>query len=420
MELNGLFKITFSHGEDSKPSLWIDARSSPVQLLDSGPAGETLFEVSWNPETFQKLHAGRDADPMHIVFTYAATGRSKGNLPAAIRFADLITPDPSKAPTTAKELKAAGAELPKPTEDINQIKDDICKWGYGLLKNALSPEQVAFLKNAAQEQAAGERKLGTATFDGGPNKPNQRVWNLYNKGDEFLDLMNHPAIDEIIPWYLNCEDPLLWSYSVNIARPGGVPQGLHWDQGIMGHGRTKAAAINISWLLCDFTEKNGATRIFPGSHNVNVRPRNVLSSEGTVPCEAPAGTALIFEGRVWHGTGQNTETSGERPCILCLFCHPAVRPKENAYLGLGWDVEDRMSDRMKSLCALRTGAAGTGGALGEARKGIVVRRPRGDEHKPVGKCRAPHDDTEVLKMLANGHHANNEASNVRASGGLDT
>lgn len=146
-----------------------------------------------------------------------------------------------------------------------------------MLKNALSSEQVAILKKAVQEQAAGERNAGLATFDGGANKPNQRVWNLYNKGDDFADLMNHPLIDEIVPWYIG-DTPLLWSYNANIARPGGLPQVLHWDSGIMGCGRSKPVAINISWLLCDVTEKNGGTRIFPGSHNKNVRPRNIFSS----------------------------------------------------------------------------------------------------------------------------------------------
>lgn len=84
-----------------------------------------------------------------------------------------------------------------------------------MLKNALSAEQVAILKKASQEQAAAERSAGMGTFDGGPNKPNQRVWNLFNKGEEFLDLMDHPLIDEVVPWYLGCDDPLLWSYSVS-------------------------------------------------------------------------------------------------------------------------------------------------------------------------------------------------------------
>lgn len=89
-----------------------------------------------------------------------------------------------------------------------------------LLKNALTPEQVAILKKGAQEQAAGERKAGVATFDGGPKKPNQRIWNLFNKGEEFLDLLNHPLIDEVVPWYLGCDNPLLWSYSVSPSEGG--------------------------------------------------------------------------------------------------------------------------------------------------------------------------------------------------------
>lgn len=146
-----------------------------------------------------------------------------------------------------------------------------------MLKNALSPEQVDILKKAVQEQAAGERDAGLATFDGGPKKANQRVWNLVNKGDEFLDLMNHPAIDRIIAWFLG-DNPLLWSYNANIARPGGDPQVLHWDSGVMGAGRHKPVAMNISWFLCDVTEANGGTRIFPASHQPNTRPRNPFSS----------------------------------------------------------------------------------------------------------------------------------------------
>lgn len=45
-----------------------------------------------------------------------------------------------------------------------------------LVKDALSPDEVQILKRALQEQAAGERKAGVATFDGGPDTPNQRIW----------------------------------------------------------------------------------------------------------------------------------------------------------------------------------------------------------------------------------------------------
>lgn len=44
------------------------------------------------------------------------------------------------------------------------------------MKNALSEEEVRIIKQAVQEQAAGEREAGVATFDGGPDAPNQRIW----------------------------------------------------------------------------------------------------------------------------------------------------------------------------------------------------------------------------------------------------
>lgn len=83
-------------------------------------------------------------------------------------------------------------------------------------------------------------------------------------------------------------------------------------------------------------------------------------------------------------------------------------------LGLSWEVEEQLPERHKALAALRTGQSGVGGALGEARGGLVVRRPRGEEHQPVGKLRVPHDEEELGKVLANGEHGTNLASNVRA------
>lgn len=78
-----------------------------------------------------------------------------------------------------------------------------------------------------------------------------------------------------------------------------------------------------------------------------------------------------------------------------------------------------MSERHKSLCALRTTFAGVGGHSGESRGGILLKRPRGDEHQLSGKMRAPHDDAEVAKMIATGSHADNAASKARETSKID-
>lgn len=92
---------------------------------------EPSFELTWAPELFDDLKQGRPVDPAIEVLFAAKPGLAKGDLTAAIRFADLLTPEPSVPPTTGKELAAAGAELPQPTEDTEQVRRDLRKWGYG-------------------------------------------------------------------------------------------------------------------------------------------------------------------------------------------------------------------------------------------------------------------------------------------------
>lgn len=53
----------------------------------------------------------------------------KGDIPKAVRFADLLTPNPPVAPQGVSAFEVG--DLPKPTEDIAQVKRDVKKWGYG-------------------------------------------------------------------------------------------------------------------------------------------------------------------------------------------------------------------------------------------------------------------------------------------------
>ena len=121
----------------------------------------------------------------------------KGEIRVAVEFADMLTPNPPTNPTPISQLDPK--ELPKPTEDLDQVRRDMKKWGYGLIANAMSPKEVHIMKEALRQQAAGEVENGVANRDGGPHAPNQRIWTLINKGQEFVDFLEHPLIDEFIP-----------------------------------------------------------------------------------------------------------------------------------------------------------------------------------------------------------------------------
>lgn len=376
-ELKALLQISFG----DKPPFFIDARSGIASILAS-TNDEPDTKLNIKPEYIAQFYDGK-LEPRYGLFKDAFFNEASmpsGSIPVAIRFADLLTPHPPAPPKHAD----AFVRLPQPTEDIEQVKRDIKEFGYGLVKDVLTPEQCAIMKKAVQEQAAGEREAGIAQVDGGPQGPNQRLWTLVNKGEDFLDLLNHPIIDEMIPWFLG-EHAIITTYTANIARPGNVPMQLHTDQvAVQPPIRDLAFGMNIMFYLEDVTEQNGGTRVYPASHLGQIAPPDIFTVEGTVAAAAPAGSALVFESRLWHATGPNREAAGERPVILLFFMRSFIRQQENNFLSLRKDVWPKLSDRVKRMLGFYTTGA-LGGVDGEVREGLFVEWKEG-----VGKMRSPH------------------------------
>jgi ectoine hydroxylase-related dioxygenase (phytanoyl-CoA dioxygenase family) len=153
---------------------------------------------------------------------------------------------------------------------------------------------------------------------------------LVNKGRMFRDLIISPIITQVMTHLLG-PDFLLSSLTANIARPGGAAMMLHSDQGYFGWTPTPMVA-NMAWMLDDFTDANGGTRVIPGSH---LRPRQPEdTAENTLAAEGKAGSALVFDGRLIHGTGANRTLDVERHALLSYCCRPYVRQQENFFLGL--------------------------------------------------------------------------------------
>jgi ectoine hydroxylase-related dioxygenase (phytanoyl-CoA dioxygenase family) len=244
---------------------------------------------------------------------------------------------------------AGAIDLVKPSTDVNQARRDLDERGYCVIPGVLARSQIAALKARLLEQAQGEDARGVATHDGGPSRPNQRIWMLLNKGRVFRDLMLHPIIAETMGHLLG-PDFMLSSFTANIARPGGEPMALHTDQGYVGFWTPKPVVANIAWMLDDFTDANGGTRLVPASHlNAEATPRsssyvpgqpaNMPTQEDTIGAEGPAGSILCFDGRIWHGTGAN-RSEGPRHALLSYHCRPFIRQQENFVLGLDPAIRD--------------------------------------------------------------------------------
>lgn len=273
-----------------------------------------------------------------------------------------------------------GRALPRPSRDLAQVESDLDTWGYGLVAGALDGGLLERARTRLLEQAAAEATAGIGRFDTGahPSKyegqgVNQRVSSLVNKGAIFHELASHPALGEVLQHVLG-ERFLLTSFTANITSPGCLPQSLHQDQGYVNRPQPAYAIVaNVAWMLDDVDEVNGGTRVIPGSHLWDSAIGDRTYTE--VSTTAPAGTALVIDGRTWHAAGENNSRS-RRHVLLSNFCRVWVRQQENPFLAVAPEVEAELTPRMRRLLGWRTW--GTLGGVGEPGAVVdgFVRRPQ--------------------------------------------
>lgn len=244
----------------------------------------------------------------------------------------------------------ADMSLPPITTDVETAKRHLDEYGLALLGNALSPAEVVAVRERLLDQAAAEVADGCSYHDGlgvqGGGGPNQRVWNLLNKGDIFHAIPTSPKVLALVKHVLG-DDILLSSMTANIARQGGQLMTLHTDQNYVPVETPYPAVCDVAWMLDDFTEHNGATRVIPRSHKWQRYPQGDERPE-TVAATAPAGTALIFDGRLWHGTGANV-TDADRPGMFTYYCRAFIRQQENFSLSLNPDVVPKLTTELRQL-----------------------------------------------------------------------
>lgn len=359
------------------PEILVDGKASPPTaeaVSGSHPAGveaHVLIRATMVKRLYDGILDSRYAARWGYINMLSGSTR------IGVKFGDALTGFNQVHPKLS-DLNLA--ELPKPTEDIAQVKRDLDRWGYGFVKNALTGDELARVKKRLAEQAKGEADAGRGVFDGGPTKPNQRILCLPNKGQEFLDLLENKTIDDFVPDFLG-DDAILFSYTANIARPGNVPMHMHTDQiTIQPPIRSVAVGMNLMYFLTDVTPENGGTLVMPGSHKGNLAPDDPWDPVDTVAAAGPAGTCMVFESRLWHATGANSTPGSERPVILQFFVRPWVRQQENFSLSLKDDVFEKCSNRVKAFLGYKmSGSIGSVQGFGGT-EGSIVRRPRGDEY----------------------------------------
>ncbi|MEM9033210.1 MAG: phytanoyl-CoA dioxygenase family protein [Actinomycetota bacterium] len=146
--------------------------------------------------------------------------------------------------------------------------------------------------------------------------------------------------------------------------PGETGQFLHRDELNWPEARRETEiTVTAIFALTDFTEENGATVIAPGSnHWPGVNPEVPDGSS----CRAvmPAGSALLYSGKIIHGGGPNVTADEWRIGLHAGFCSGWLRAEENHQLTTPLDTARGLPERVQYLLGFRSYSPGFGARLG--------------------------------------------------------
>ena len=188
---------------------------------------------------------------------------------------------------------------------LRQFNDE----GYLIVEDALSPDLLARLNDAVDRVESREREAKGLKSNALLGKFRTVV-----EDDAFLELLDNPKtfplLWDILGWNIQLYISHLIVYPPEKKKREIHPGGWHQDGGRpvpemeRPHPRL---SLKISYWLSDVdTPEHGAMEIVPRSHKLDTKPEGCDADKGVMPVCIKAGTAVLFDRRMWHRRGINT------------------------------------------------------------------------------------------------------------------
>lgn len=214
--------------------------------------------------------------------------------------------------------------------------------GFVVLPGILSRSTVETLHSELKPHLG---PFGRNPFEG---ERTQRAYALLAKAPTIADLIEHEAVLSLVDAFLR-PSYLLWGALAVNLHPGAARQGYHCDDEAGAPPRPRPPqGISVMWSLDDFTEENGATEFVPGSHAWNPGEQPTPDDPRTRQAIMPAGSALVWQGTVFHRGGAN-QSDATRLGVTIQYCQPWLRQIENMVLAVPPEIASRYSARIHQL-----------------------------------------------------------------------
>jgi ectoine hydroxylase-related dioxygenase (phytanoyl-CoA dioxygenase family) len=187
------------------------------------------------------------------------------------------------------------------------------------------PEMVAALRCALLRLDEAQRGV-PADLEGGTTHANntyvadQHMFYLLLKDPVFEQALMNPAVLALATYLLG-PDCVLHSLSGTIKGPSADRLALHTDNNLMpAPFPPYAQIVNVTLLLSDYSDEQGSTFFWPGSHRFarHPLPAEIEAAKALHGVTAPAGSLLIWNGGTWHGAAPRTVPASAWRSSCCL------------------------------------------------------------------------------------------------------
>lgn len=190
--------------------------------------------------------------------------------------------------------------------------------GVLVIEDALAPAPLQGLDDALSPWFEASSH-GAGRFFG---RQTRRFGGLLAKAPVSAELAMQPLVLGVMEAVLKGPDPaapVCDAIELNLTQaigiePGEGAQFLHRDDELWPFQRSFEVMANAMWMLDDFTEENGATRLAPGSHRWP-RDREPVPGEA-LSAAAPKGSVALWLGSTLHAGGANRSNAIRRGVVM--------------------------------------------------------------------------------------------------------
>lgn len=231
-----------------------------------------------------------------------------------------------------------GVEPAQIQADLAALQRD----GYVVLPGLLAPEECDDLRAALAPLLD---LTGRNAFEG---HRTQRIYSVLNKTRSVDRLIDHPRVLALLDRLLLLPNYLLSQLQVINIQPGEDAQLLHPDDGFYPVPRPRPElSVATVWAIDEFTADNGATVLYPGSHQWP-EGRTPTDADPRLTAVMPAGSCVLFVGTLWHGGGAN-RSAAPRLAATAQYCQPWLRTQEAFTLSTSRDVVREVSEDLRRM-----------------------------------------------------------------------